>query len=282
MVSRFRSRHFVLALFVLAAVGCGGDQLTLPSDEGDGGGTTGGTAPATPPASTPEPLPPPDTPVPSAARIEPLEGLSQVAVTGQDVTVSPAVRVLDSLGQPVAGYPVTFVVTAGGGTLLNPSQSTDSDGIARVARWTLGSPGSNTVEARADALSGSPVLFQATALSRADVDHFVFVTQPDGVQIGEIQTVQVALVDALGNVVPLSGIEMYLGLFRREEDQQYSVRNDLLSGARFADTNDGVATFHLGVSKAGTYQFRALSDELPELGPHGPEPFLFSSPFNVY
>ena len=28
-------------------------------------------------------------------------------------------------------------------------------------------------------------------------------------------------------------------------------------------------------------RFRVLSDQLPELGPHGPEPFLFSVPFEV-
>jgi hypothetical protein len=211
-----------------------------------------------------------------------VEGNSQMAAPGAEVPVPPAVRVTDTNGQPVAGYAVTFVVADGGGSLLNPSQTTGSDGIARVGAWTLGLPGTNTLEARAGSLSGSPVVFTASAVSRAKVDHFVFVTEPEGVQKKELQTLRVAMVDAAGNVVPLSGIEIYLGLFRRGEDNEYSPNNDLLVGERFATTENGVATFQLGVSKVGTYRFRALSDDLPEVGPHGPEPFLFSESFNVY
>jgi hypothetical protein len=294
-------RRWVLSSAATAALACGGNELTLPTEGEDGGGSTGGStpppsnpaptnpAPSTPAPGNPEPSNPgpsnpgPSTPAPTAARIEAVEGNSQRAVTGEEVPVRPAVRVVDSQGNPVAGYPVTFVVTTGAGTLLNPAQATDSEGIARVGRWTLGSAGVNTVEARAETLAGSPVVLEATVLSRADVDHFVFVMEPDGARVDQSQTVEVALVDAAGNVVPLSGIEMYLGLFRREEaDQPYSVRNDLLLGDRFADTRKGIATFRLGVSRSGTYQFRVLSDELPELGLHGPEPYVFSRHFNVY
>jgi hypothetical protein len=53
-------------------------------------------------------------------------------------------------------------------------------------------------------------------------------------------------------------------------------------GNRFRDTSNGVAVFDdLAVTKKGRYRLRALSDQLPELGPHGPEPFLFSIPFDV-
>ncbi|HVD32573.1 MAG TPA: hypothetical protein VNC19_03270 [Gemmatimonadales bacterium] len=258
-------RRRLIAIATVAALGCGGSELTLP-DDGTGGP---GANPSPPSASSP-------------GRIAPVEGGSQAAVTGEDVPISPAVRVVDSLGQPIGGYEVTFVVTGGGGTLLEPSQVTGPDGIARVGRWTLGSPGLNTVEARAESLTGSPVVFEATALSRGDVDHFVFVVQPDGVRVNKAQTIQVAMVDAAGNVVPLSGIEIYLGLFKRQNNGEYGVRNKVLRGDRFADTENGVATFHLALSEVGTYQFRALSDELPEVGPQGPEPFLFSRPFNVY
>jgi hypothetical protein len=260
-------RRRVIAIATLAAVGCGGSELTLPDDGDSTGGS--GANPSPPSASNP-------------GRIAPVEGGSQTAVTGEDVPIRPAVRVVDSLGQPIGGYEVTFVVTGGGGTLLDPSQVTGPDGIARVGRWTLGSPGLNMVEARAESLSGSPVVFEATALSRADVDHFVFVVQPDGVRVNQAQTIQVAMVDRAGNVVPLSGIEIYLGLFKRQDDGEYRVRNKVLRGDRFADTENGVATFRLALSEVGTYQFRALSDELPEVGPQGPEPFLFSRPFNVY
>jgi hypothetical protein len=264
MASSLFLRSFV-PLAALAALGCGASDLVVPADP-----TGGGNGPAA------------GGPGPSAARIEAVAGDSQVAATGTEVAVRPAVRVTDADGQPVAEYNVTFVVTAGGGALLNPTQTTGSDGIAQVGAWTLGAPGLNTVEARAGPLSGSPEVFHATALSRVEVDRFVFLVQPEGVRVKESQTLQVAMVDAAGDVVPLSGIEIYLGLFRRGANDEYSAHNDLLLGERFATTENGVATFQLGVKKVGTYKFRALSDDLPEVGPHGPEPFLFSRPFNVY
>ena len=51
------------------------------------------------------------------------------------------------------------------------------------------------------------------------------------------------MVDAAGNVVPLSGIEMYLGLFRPKDNFQWSVSNQLLAGQAFADTETGSPPF---------------------------------------
>ena len=266
MVPLSSVRRFFLSLVALTILGCGGGDLTIPTTGGDGSGGSGGN----------------DNPAGSAANVEPVEGEAQMAAAGTEVGVPPGVRVTGALGQPVADYEVTFVVTGGGGTLLNPTRTTDSDGIAQVGSWTLGSPGPNTLEARAGSLKGSPVVFQATAVSTADVDHFVFVVQPKGVKVNELQTLQVAMVDAAGNVIPLSGIEIYLGLFHLVRPGQEVANNDRLVGDRFARTDKGVATFSLGVSKVGSYRFRALSDDLPEAGPHGPEPYLFSRPFNVY
>jgi hypothetical protein len=214
--------------------------------------------------------------------MNPVAGDDQIAAVNSEVAVPPSVRVTDADGKPVAGVTVNFVVTDGGGTLLNPQQTTASDGTARLGGWTLGSPGSNAVEARAASVEGSPVVFHATAVSTADVNRFVFVQQPEGTRVKEKQEMKVAMVDAAGNIIPLSGIEIYLGLFRRGRDDEFAANNSLLIGDRFAETKNGVATFHLGVSEVGTYKFRALSDDLPGAGPHGPEPFLFSDPFNVY
>lgn len=279
-------RRVAFVILSLGLLGCGAEGLTLPpsgtgpppgTGSGGGGGGDNGGSDDGPTGGTPS------APAsPQAGSLTAVQGNSQQAVAGADVPMPPAVRVLDSVGQPVAGYPVTFVVTRGGGTLVNPSQTTGPDGIAQVGRWTLGTPGLNRVEARAESLDGSPVVFEAMALARTGVDHFVFLRQPDGIRANETQEIRVAMVDAVGNVVPLSGIELYLGLFHREDDDSYAVRNQRLRGDRFADTNDGIATFHLAVTEPGTYKFRVLSDELPELGPHGPEPYVFSSTFNVY
>jgi hypothetical protein len=213
--------------------------------------------------------------------------------------VLPAVRVTDSRGQPVAGYGVTFVVTRGGGTVSGASQTTDADGIARVGGWTLGSAGDNRLEAQAGSLNGSPVVFRATATEEpppppppppppaAEPHHFIFVEPPHDVSENQEFTVKVAIVDAGGNIVPLSGIEIYIGLFREGEEDPSNTR---LLGDRFEDTRNGVAEFRFRVTNGnfgtvtGTserYRMRALSDELPQLGPYGPEPFLYSQLFTV-
>jgi hypothetical protein len=44
---------------------------------------------------------------------------------------------------------------------------------------------------------------------------------------------------------------------------------------------DGLATFELSITENGKYRLRALTDDLPELGPHGPEPWLYSYVFEV-
>lgn len=185
-------------------------------------------------------------------------------------------------------------MTRGGGTVTGASQVTNADGIARVGSWTLGSTGSNELEAQAGSLDGSPVVFRATGTGgppppppTAEPHHFVFLQPPRDVEENEEFTVRVAIVDAGGTIVPLSGIEIYLGLFRVGEEDPSNTR---LLGDRFRDTENGVAEFRLRITNGsfGTvtgeserYRFRALSDELPQLGPHGPEPFLYSDVFEV-
>lgn len=73
------------------------------------------------------------------------------------------VRVVDAGGNGVAGVPVTFVVTAGGGWLLEPeaqvteqTRTTDDQGFA-AAFWFLGSSGAQRMEARVTGLA--PALF---------------------------------------------------------------------------------------------------------------------------
>lgn len=214
---------------------------------------------------------------PAATRIEAVEGQDQDAPAGASVPVRPAVLVTDDRNQPMEGVEVTFVVTGGGGSVTGDTQTTDSDGIARVDDWTLGStPGVNTLEARAGSLLGSPVVFTAEGVPApaGGVDRFVFAVQPDDVEEDESFTVAVALVNAAGDVVPLSGVLVYLGLFREGND---SPSNTFLDGERLRATENGVAVFSgLRVTDDDDdYRFRALSDDLPALGP------VFSEPFDV-
>lgn len=232
-----------------------------------------------------------EDPVP--ARVEGVDGDDQSATAGSAVPVSPAVRVLDSDGQPVQGYEVVFVATGGGGKVTGATQVTDANGVARVGGWTLGEvSGPNTLEARAGSLVGSPVVFTAVGTEPApepepepdpepepEVDRLVFLTPPPAqAAVNERFRIAVALVDAGGDIVPLSGIFIYLALIK---DGNESPSNDFITGERFENTEDGVAEFDLGVEREGRYRIRALTDDLPELGPHGPEPWLFSDVFEV-
>ena len=100
-----------------------------------------------------------------AARLVPATPVAQAAVVSSPVTARPAVTATDLSGNPVAGVPVVFAVTGGGGTLTGANQTTGGDGIATVQSWTLGSAtGLNTVSATSAGLEGSPVSFTATAL----------------------------------------------------------------------------------------------------------------------
>jgi adhesin/invasin len=211
--------------------------------------------------------------VAAASRIELLEGDGQTADVGEAVTVRPAVRVTNALGQPVAGFGVTFVVTAGNGQVEGATQSTNSDGVARVGSWRLGAPGTNRLEARAAGLDGSPVVFTANGVSGGP-DHLVFLVQPEDVveDTPFSPVVAVAIVDAGGNVVDLDGVSIDLDLF--EENGRESRE---LEGDTFQETDDGIAVFpEMQVDRDHeNLRLRASSPDLPGLGQ------VFSNFFDV-
>ncbi|HET6836722.1 MAG TPA: hypothetical protein VFH24_01700, partial [Gemmatimonadales bacterium] len=122
--------------------------------------------------------------------------------------------------------------------------------------------------------------------SQADVDRLVFSVQPPAeVDEDETFTVSVALVDANGNIVPLSGIFIYLDLFQQGDA---TPTNTLLRGEHFESTENGVSVFNVRVVDDGRY-FRetdryfleAQTDDLPMHGPYGPEPYPRSTVFRV-
>ena len=216
---------------------------------------------------------------PPELAIEAIEGNGQTAPAGAPVPIRPAVRVTRN-GEPVAGVEVRFDVAAGDGTVDGSVQVTNAEGIARVGAWVLGPvPGTNRLEASGDGLSGSPVVFTAAGSGSSGVDRMEFVVQPTDVRERERFRVEVALVDEAGDLVPLPGIVVYLGLFRGDNDVP---SNSLLLGDRFRETEGGVAVFDdVGVTREGVYRLRALTDDLPEHGPAGPRPALFSRQFEV-
>ena len=217
---------------------------------------------------------------PPGLALEPTEGDGQSAPAGSAVPIRPAVRVtLD--GEPVAGVPVAFAVTAGGGAGEGAEKVTNGDGIARVDAWVLGATaGTNRLAATAEGVESGPVVFTAEATAGSGVARMVFVVVPPSrADVREPFRVEVALVDDDGEVVPLSGIVVYLALFRNDNDVP---TNGLLLGDRFRETENGVAVFDdLAVGEDGRYRLRALTDDLPEHGEAGPRPPLFSDQFVV-
>ncbi len=90
-------------------------------------------------------------------------GNNQSAAAGSAVTVAPSVLIKDQDGNPYGGQSVAFTVTSGGGSVAGTTAVSNSQGIAAVGSWTLGpTPGTNTLQAVAAGLSGSPVTFTAT------------------------------------------------------------------------------------------------------------------------
>jgi len=92
-------------------------------------------------------------------------GDGQSGPVGAALPASPAVRVADANGNPVAGAAVQWAVSAGGGTVSPAAGTTDDAGLARAA-WTLGTaPGVNTVQARSADVPASLAVFHATAVA---------------------------------------------------------------------------------------------------------------------
>ena len=98
------------------------------------------------------------------ATLTSISGNAQSGVPGQPLAQPLVVVVRDRFGNGTPDVPVTWAVTAGGGTLSSPTSSTGADGHASIG-WTPGGPGTNTVHAEVAGLTGSPVSFSASVIA---------------------------------------------------------------------------------------------------------------------
>ena len=99
-------------------------------------------------------------PMPTALSI--ISGDNQSVLTGEALADPFVVEVRDQNGDPMEGVTVTFIVSAGGGSLSDTSVDTDANGLAQ-STLTLGSePGTNTVEASVEEITET-VTFNAEA-----------------------------------------------------------------------------------------------------------------------
>ena len=91
-----------------------------------------------------------------------VQGNLQSGLYGTTLPV-PLQVVVSGANGPIPDYPVTFSVEAGGGSLSSSGATTDANGVATLATWTLGpAPGANQVRATAGSKS---IAFAATAVT---------------------------------------------------------------------------------------------------------------------
>lgn len=141
----------------------------------------------------------------SAAKVVGVSGITQSATAGGPVGTLPSVKVTDANGNPVPGFAVDFGVGPNSGSVTGGNAITDASGIATVVGWVLGTtPGSQTLVATAGALTGSPVIFTATAV--APIPSRVVYNSGDGqtalINSGVPTLPAVRVVDAAGIGVP--------------------------------------------------------------------------------
>ena len=234
------TRNLLTSGALLAALGCGAGDLTLP----------GATGPAT--------------------DLLLISGDEQSAEPGDDLPSPLVVRVVDGQGNPVRSAAVNWVVGAGGGSVSPGTVQTDTAGLAS-AQLTLGeSVGVNTVNAVVSGLE--TVTFTASATGGGGgsfgPDHLEFMLQPTVAFAGQRLTppVIVAVVDQNGEVVRDYKVKIEVVL---------AAGSGSLDGKRERDTKDGVATFDdLKLHEAGLGKvLRAAAADDAFLGIAESEPF---------
>jgi len=178
------------------------------------------------------------------ATISIFAGNGQTAVTNTDVAQPPIVMVKDTFNNGVPLVPVTFTVTAGGGSITgqNPT-ATDFNAVARLVSWTMGpEPGTNTLTVVAEGVA-TPATITATATAPVvDAARSTMVITPDTITVStgaEIATITVTARDAAG--MPVGGAQVV-----------FSVNGAAVLAPSVTTTNtQGVATATITSSVAG-------------------------------
>jgi hypothetical protein len=204
----------------------------------------------------------------SADELVPVSGNNQSARPGAELPDPLVVRLVDSQGNGVPDRPVSWLVGAGGGQVESATSNTDGNGEART-RWTLGSSGTNTLNA---VVSGVGVVtFTALATNgggggggSADPTRLQFRVQPSDTKEKKTITppVEVAVLDQNGDPVTSQQIEVKLDLT--------GDKGGRLKGHMQVRTQSGVAKFSdLSIDKEGDYRLRASADGLPSVDSDG-------------
>jgi hypothetical protein len=183
-------------------------------------------------------------------------GSAQVGPIGATLPQPLVARVLAADGVPVPGVEVLFAVTTGGGSLSIQADTSDANGDVQTS-WTLGTAlGAQTVTATANGLTGSPLVFTATA-DPSDPVQLAILAQPVSGIAGAalVPALIVAVQDIEGNTVPSYTGAVSLAFA--------DVGDATLGGTTTVNAVAGLATFaDLSIDLTGTYALVASSDTL--------------------
>lgn len=127
----------------------------------------------------------------AAATIFPVSDVFQFTVVSRAVSIRPAVRVTDALGNPIPGQAVTFDAPLAGSVLTGTAAVTDALGVARLGSWTIG-PDAISYSARALIATG-PAAGQATTFEARGVPATVVAVEGIGQTANAGTAVGVAL-----------------------------------------------------------------------------------------
>ncbi|MHB8586699.1 MAG: beta strand repeat-containing protein [Thermoplasmatota archaeon] len=170
----------------------------------------------------------------SASNLAASGGASFTGVTaGAPQVLTAAVR--DANGNAVSGATVSWTITGGSGSLSQASTSTGSDGMASSTLTTGTAAGTNTVQAAAAGLSGSPLSFTVSTVAGAASS---LVAHGGGsfpaVTAGDVQELQALVTDGHGN--PIGGFTV---------DWAVVGGSGFLDHASSATSSSGIATANL-------------------------------------
>ncbi|MDB4878382.1 MAG: Ig domain protein group 1 domain protein [Gemmatimonadetes bacterium] len=172
-------------------------------------------------------------------------GDNQTATAGTAVAVAPQVKIVDANNNPIAGLSVTFAPASGSGSVApTGAVTTDAQGVAALTSWTLGTvAGAQSLVVSSTGIAS--VTIHATAQAGA-VAAIVWRIQPtSSVAASAIAPVQMALVDANGNVVSSTN-QLTVALAG-------GATGAVLSGTKTKAAVGGIVTFDdLKIDRAGT------------------------------
>src|SRR6266851_2455810 len=120
-----------------------------------------------------------------AASIEVVSGDAQTGVVGNALAQSLVIRVLDTNGNAVPAFGVTWSVGTGAGQVSAGSTTTGPDGKASITATVGTIAGANSFTAAVAGLTGSPKTFTATGI--ADVATTLVLTGASATTAGDVQ-----------------------------------------------------------------------------------------------